>query len=104
MTDVPTWGGGNLADIVAIYGRGRKLFRPPTYDKNSIRSLHKILLPLHRNLPTHHNFSTALRVLPSMLNFKQMSLNTLNADIKSLQKYYSHSCDFHYTRMLAKYS
>jgi hypothetical protein len=24
-------GGKNIADIVAIYGRGRELFRPPTY-------------------------------------------------------------------------
>jgi len=30
MTDVPTYG-KNLADIVAIYGRGRELFRPPSY-------------------------------------------------------------------------
>jgi len=29
MTDVPTWG-KNLAVIVAIYGRGREHFRPPT--------------------------------------------------------------------------
>jgi len=30
MTDVPTYGKKNLADIVAIYGRGRELLRPPT--------------------------------------------------------------------------
>jgi len=29
MTDVPIWE-KNLAGIVAIYGRGRELFRPPT--------------------------------------------------------------------------
>ena len=32
MTDVPTQE-KNLADIVAIYGRGRELFRPPTYQQ-----------------------------------------------------------------------
>ena len=26
-------GGGNLADSAAIYGRGRELFRPPTYSR-----------------------------------------------------------------------
>jgi hypothetical protein len=30
MTEVPTYG-KNLADIVAIHGRDRELFRPPTY-------------------------------------------------------------------------
>jgi len=29
--DICTNLGKNPADIVAIYGRGRKLFRPPTY-------------------------------------------------------------------------
>jgi len=33
MTDVPNWKKEkkNLADIAAIYDRGRELFRPPTY-------------------------------------------------------------------------
>ena len=31
MTDVPTQEKKNLADSIAIYGRGRELFRPPTY-------------------------------------------------------------------------
>ena len=31
MTDVPTYGKKNLADSVAINGRGREIFRPPTY-------------------------------------------------------------------------
>jgi len=30
MTEIPTKK-KNLADIVAIYGQGRELFRPPTY-------------------------------------------------------------------------
>jgi len=30
MTDVQTYEKKNLADIVAIYGRGLELFRPPT--------------------------------------------------------------------------
>jgi hypothetical protein len=31
MTDVPIYEKKNLADNVAIYVRGRELFRPPTY-------------------------------------------------------------------------
>jgi hypothetical protein len=34
MKDVPTWGKKNLADSVAICGRGRELFSPPTYSKD----------------------------------------------------------------------
>jgi hypothetical protein len=30
------WGKKNLADSVAIYGRGRKLFRPPSYMSSSL--------------------------------------------------------------------
>jgi hypothetical protein len=33
MKDVPTWREKNLADSVAIYGRGRELFRPLTYNQ-----------------------------------------------------------------------
>jgi hypothetical protein len=35
MTDVPTYE-KNFADIVAIYGRGREHFRPPTYSKEKL--------------------------------------------------------------------
>jgi hypothetical protein len=35
VTDVPTLGKKNLADSVAIYGRGREIFRPTTLATNN---------------------------------------------------------------------
>jgi len=38
-------GGKNLADIVAIYGRGRELFRPPTYIKRNKKHVIQFVWP-----------------------------------------------------------
>ena len=45
MTDVPTEG-KNLADSVDVYGRGRELFRPPTYSLSSVSGFHVMSLLL----------------------------------------------------------
>jgi hypothetical protein len=44
MTGVPTLGEKNLADSITIYGRGRELFRPPTYASQYTNFLLKRLL------------------------------------------------------------
>jgi hypothetical protein len=50
MTDVPNYK-KNLADIVAIYGRGPQLFRPPMYVRIYIRGYtHSTFLQLQQAL------------------------------------------------------